>query len=104
MILLGLGSNLPSSFGDRFKNINLAISYLEKNNIKIVKKSSYYETLSFPDKKKPKFINTIIAVDTDLSAEKLASIIMRGESFESCNKKNKRVTCSSGKEKFYQSI
>ena len=28
MILLGLGSNLPSSYGDRFKNIDLAISAL----------------------------------------------------------------------------
>ena len=33
MIFLGLGSNLSSKFGDRFANINLAISYLEKNNI-----------------------------------------------------------------------
>ena len=95
MILLGLGSNLPSSFGDRFKNINLAISYLEKNNIKIVKKSSYYETLSFPDKKKPKFINTIIAVDSDLSAEKLASIIISIEEKleRKRNKKNDPRTC-----------
>ena len=35
MILLGLGSNLSSSFGDRFENINLAISYLENSGIKI---------------------------------------------------------------------
>ena len=68
-MIFGIGQDICNSkrieatlnrFGDRFKNINLAISYLEKNNIKIVKKSSYYETLSFPDKKKPKFINTII--------------------------------------------
>ena len=37
MILLGLGSNLPSSFGDRFKNIDLAISLVEKNDIKVIK-------------------------------------------------------------------
>ena len=29
MIILGIGSNLHSSFGDRFHNIDLAISYLE---------------------------------------------------------------------------
>ena len=29
MVFLALGSNLSSSFGDRFTNINLAISYLE---------------------------------------------------------------------------
>ena len=64
MILLGLGSNLPSSFGDRFKNIDLAISLVEKNDIKVIKKSSYYETPSYPNKEKPKFINVVIAVKT----------------------------------------
>ena len=35
MIILGLGSNLSSKYGDRFKNIELALSLLESNNIKI---------------------------------------------------------------------
>ena len=60
MIYIGIGSNLDSSFGNRFKNIELAISFLEANKIKILKKSSYYESLSYPDRKKPKFINIII--------------------------------------------
>ena len=51
MILLGLGSNLSSSFGDRFKNIDLAISALNGYGIKIKNKSSYYESLSYPNKK-----------------------------------------------------
>ena len=29
MIYIGIGSNLDSSFGNRFKNIELAISFLE---------------------------------------------------------------------------
>ena len=55
MIILGIGSNLSSSFGDRFENINLALLYLENYGIKILKKSGYYESPSYPDKKKPKF-------------------------------------------------
>ena len=43
MIFLGIGSNLSSSFGDRFKNIDLAISFLESYKINIIKKSSLYE-------------------------------------------------------------
>ena len=43
MIFLALGSNLTSSFGDRFVNINLAISYLEGYEIQIIKKSDFYE-------------------------------------------------------------
>ena len=49
MFLLGLGSSLPSSFGDRFENINLAVAYLESYKIKIINKSSFYETPSYPD-------------------------------------------------------
>ena len=30
-VFLGIGSNLDSSFGNRFKNIELAISFLEAN-------------------------------------------------------------------------
>ena len=54
MIYLGLGSNLPSSFGDRIANINFAIELLKENNIKIIKNASR-------DKNKPKALifNTI---------------------------------------------
>ena len=48
MIILGLGSNLPSDFGDRFKNIDLAISFLKDKNINLVNKSSFYESICVP--------------------------------------------------------
>ena len=62
MILLGLGSNLESSFGDRFKNLELAIKYLSEKDVQIIKKSSFYETPSYPDKKKPKYINMVLSL------------------------------------------
>ena len=46
MIFLGLGSNLPSKYGDSFANINLAISSLETYGIKVIKRSSFYKTPS----------------------------------------------------------
>jgi 2-amino-4-hydroxy-6-hydroxymethyldihydropteridine diphosphokinase len=73
MIILGLGSNLHSSFGDRFQNINLAISYLESYKIKVLNKSSFYETPSYPNNKNPKFINLVIGISTNLSPVDLAS-------------------------------
>ena len=75
MIFLALGSNLRSSRGDRFSNINLAISHLEWHKIKVIKKSSFYETPSYPNKKNPKFINVVIGVKTELPPEDLASIL-----------------------------
>ena len=76
MILLGLGSNLSSSFGDRFKNIDLAVSALNSYGIQVKKRSSYYESLSYPNKENPKFINIVIEVETHLSPEDLASVMI----------------------------
>ena len=76
MIFLGLGSNLPSKYGDRFTNINLAISFLEGYGIKVIKKSSFYETPSYPNKENPKFINAVILVETILPPTDLMSVLI----------------------------
>ena len=76
MIILGLGSNLSSSYGDRFDNINLATEYLKGYGIKILKKSSFYETLSYPNQKNPKFINIVILVKTHLLPIDLMSVLI----------------------------
>ena len=95
MIFLGIGSNLPSSFGDRFTNISLAMSYLEKYGIQVTKKSSFYETLSYPDKENPKFINIVISVKTHLSPVDLMSVLLFIEIKleRKRNKKNDPRTC-----------
>jgi len=95
MIYLGIGSNLSSSFGDRFTNINLAISFLERKGINLIKKSSFYETFSYPDKEKPKFINIVIAVETFLSPKDLIkTLILIEEKIErKRKKKNDPRTC-----------
>ena len=89
MIYIGIGSNLDSSFGNRFKNIELAISFLEANKIKILKKSSYYESLSYPNRKKPKFINIIIKVETTLPPKDLMNILISIEEKLERKRKNK---------------
>ena len=76
MIFLGLGSNLPSSYGDRFTNINLAISHLEVYGIQIINKSNFYETYSYPNKTEPKFINVVISVKTHLPIVDLMSVLL----------------------------
>ena len=95
MLILGLGSNLASKFGDRFENIDLAISFLQSYKIKLLKKSSFYETLSYPDIKNPKFINVVVEVSTNLPPEDLASaLIFIEEKLErKRNEKNEPRTC-----------
>jgi len=95
MIILALGSSLPSSYGDRFKNIEIAISYLNKYKILVIKKSSYYETPSYPDITNPKFINIIVSVKTDLNPTDLVSVLLFIEDMlqRKRGKKNDPRTC-----------
>ena len=71
MILLNIGSNLDSNKGDRFFNIKEALKLIKLENIKIIKKSSIYETPSYPNKKNPKFLNIGLEIECDYSPEKL---------------------------------
>jgi len=95
MIFLGIGSNLPSSFGNKFDNINLATSFLNEYGIQIIKKSSFYETLSYPNTNDPKFINIVVSVKTHLQPIDLMSVlIFIEEKLErKRNKKNDPRTC-----------
>ena len=76
MIFLALGSNLPSTYGDRFENINLAVKTLQVYGIELIKRSAFYETPSYPDKSKPKFINIVISVKTALPPIDLMSVLL----------------------------
>ena len=86
---------MSSSFGDRFDNINLAITSLYEHGIQTIKKSSFYETFSYPDKKNPKFINIVTSVRTHLQPIDLMSVLISIEERleRKRNKKNDPRTC-----------
>ncbi len=62
-IYLAIGSNL----GKKKENIEKAKFELTKKKILILETSSYYETLSWPNPKKPKFLNIVIKVNTNFT-------------------------------------
>ena len=66
-IYLGIGSNL----GNRKDNIEKAKFELTQNNITIIQSSSYYESLSWPNPKNPKFFNIILKISTALKPLRL---------------------------------
>ena len=76
MVILSLGSNLPSKFGDKFDNLKHALSLLKQKGILIEKESSFYETPSYPDKSNPKFANMVISIKTNLSPIDLMFVII----------------------------
>ena len=71
MIFLNIGSNLDSKKGNRFFNLKEALKLIKLEDIKIIKKSSIYETPSYPNKKNPKFLNIGAEVECHLSPENL---------------------------------
>ena len=70
IIYLGIGSNL----GNRIFNIEKAKSLLIKNNVTLISISSYFETPSWPDPKKPKFLNVVIKANSTLKPIELLKL------------------------------
>ena len=74
-IYLGIGSNL----GDKKNNIEKAKFELIQNNINILQTSNYYESLSWPDSKKPKFLNVVLKISSFFSPIDLLKICKKIE-------------------------
>jgi len=70
IIFIGIGSNL----GNRKLNIEKAKFYLYKNKIKFFKVSKYYETPSWPDPSKPRFLNIVLKASCNLNPIDLLKI------------------------------
>ena len=75
IVYLALGSNL----GDRLLNLEKAKFILIKSDIKILETSSFYETISWPNKSFPKFINIVIKIETTLHPQKLLIFLKKIE-------------------------
>ena len=74
-VYLGIGSNL----GNRKNYIEKSKFLLSQNDVKIIKCSSYFESLSWPDTRNPKFINIVLEVLTILDPSKLLNLCKKIE-------------------------
>ena len=68
-VYLGIGSNL----GNRIIHIEKAKFLLNKKGINLITVSKYYETPSWPNPKKPKFINIVLKAKCSLNPNDLLS-------------------------------
>ena len=68
-------------YGNKMHSISklFSISGTDCNNIKILKSSSFYESLSWPNPKNPKFLNIVIKVSTNLKPLNLLKICKKIE-------------------------
>ncbi len=68
MILIALGANLPSRFGDPADTLLAAIEAIEARNIKVLQSSRIWLTAPVPfDADQDWYHNSVIAVETNLS-------------------------------------
>ena len=70
IVFLGIGSNL----GLRKTNIEKAKFLLANHKLDFLSVSGYYETPSWPDPKKPKFLNIVLKMKCFYSPQELSLI------------------------------
>ncbi len=68
---IGVGSNL----GDRQGNCLRAIRLIEEGGLRVVRRSSMYETEPWGVKDQPMFINMALEAETDLGARDLLALL-----------------------------
>lgn len=66
MILIALGSNLPSDAGSPAQTIAAALAALKPSGITLVKVSRLYSSAAWPDPADPSFVNAVAEVTTML--------------------------------------
>jgi 2-amino-4-hydroxy-6-hydroxymethyldihydropteridine diphosphokinase len=75
IVHIGIGSNL----GDRRNNCLKAVALLEAEDVKVLKRSSLYETEPWGVKEQPRFINMAVEAETDMTPRELLFLLKKIE-------------------------
>lgn len=79
MIIISLGSNVISRWGDSLTTILQALRELESRRVNILRRSRFYRTSPYGPVDQPVFINAAATIRTSLSADALLSIVKKIE-------------------------
>ena len=81
MILIALGSNLPSDkFGSPLQTVRAAIAELARRDVRIIAGSKFYQTAPVPASDQPWYVNAVIVGETGLDAAALLKLLHGVES------------------------
>lgn len=75
MILIALGSNLPSRVGTPSETLRAALAELAREDVRVVAVSSFYKTPAWPDPSDPSFVNAVARIETTLSPSSLIALL-----------------------------
>lgn len=79
MILIGLGGNLPSEYGDPTATLAAALPALEAQGVKVLRRSRFYTSAPVPASDQPWYVNAVAAVATALGPADLLALLHRIE-------------------------
>ena len=79
MILIALGANLTSPAGAPEETLEAALSELGARGIKVEKRSGFYRSAAWPDRRDPAFVNAVAALRTALAPAPLLDVLHQVE-------------------------
>ncbi|MBV8977532.1 MAG: 2-amino-4-hydroxy-6-hydroxymethyldihydropteridine diphosphokinase [Alphaproteobacteria bacterium] len=71
MILIALGSNLPSDAGPPERTLRAALRMLDESGARVRRVSPFYRTPAWPDPRDPAFVNAVATIETLLAPDEL---------------------------------
>ena len=79
LVLIGLGANLPSAFGEPAETLQAALQRLCEEGVKLLRRSQFWHSRPVPVSDQPWFVNAVAAVETDQNPEALLALLHRIE-------------------------
>jgi 2-amino-4-hydroxy-6-hydroxymethyldihydropteridine diphosphokinase len=78
-VLIALGSSLAGRFGSREALLDAALDDFPAAGLKLVKRSAWWRSASWPDPEKPHYLNGLALVETALSPRETLAALRRIE-------------------------
>lgn len=76
MILIALGSNLPSPYGSPLQTVQAALARFPDHALQVEKMSAFYRTAPVPVSDQPWYVNAVAAVQTSLAAPEILATLL----------------------------
>ena len=75
LVLIGLGANLPSPYGEPPATLRAALDRLAAAGVKTLRRSRFWHSAPVPVSDDPWYVNAVAAVETDLPPERLLAVL-----------------------------
>lgn len=75
MILIALGANLPSLYGEPLETLRAALESMPQRGVKVESVSPYYRSAAWPDPNDPPFMNAAASLRTELEPVALLGVL-----------------------------